>query len=89
MGIPIICNDIGDTGQIVEKSDSGLVVKQFNKEGYEAVVAKLNVLNSMDQNKIRNLPLLIMIFSREFIRMHRCIKNLKDENTIHGTIPCQ
>ncbi|MBL0304987.1 MAG: glycosyltransferase [Chitinophagaceae bacterium] len=53
MGIPIICNDIGDTGQIVEKSGSGLVVKQFNKEGYEAVVAKLNVLNAMDQNKIR------------------------------------
>ncbi|MBK8698212.1 MAG: glycosyltransferase [Saprospiraceae bacterium] len=53
MGIPIICNDIGDTGQIVEKSGSGLVVKRFTNEGYEAVVAKLNVLNSMDRNKIR------------------------------------
>ena len=29
------------------------LLKESNKEGYEAIVAKLNVLNSMDQNKIR------------------------------------
>ena len=35
MGLPLICNDIGDTGRIVEDSASGLVIREFSKPVYE------------------------------------------------------
>ena len=41
MGIPAICNDIGDTGDIVLRSKAGFVVNQFSEKEYEAVIAKM------------------------------------------------
>lgn len=48
MGIPIVCNDIGDTGYIIEKSGAGVVCNQFTNEKYKEVANSL--LNS-DFNK--------------------------------------
>jgi glycosyltransferase involved in cell wall biosynthesis len=41
MGIPVICNDIGDTGHIIEESGTGVVVKGFTDEAYDQAIRKL------------------------------------------------
>lgn len=39
MGVPIICNDgVGDTAAIVRKYNSGIVLKEFNKESYQVAI---------------------------------------------------
>jgi hypothetical protein len=35
MGIPVICNDIGDTGNIVTGTKTGLVVKDFTMTSFQ------------------------------------------------------
>ncbi|HUR65428.1 MAG TPA: glycosyltransferase [Chitinophagaceae bacterium] len=41
MGIPVICNDIGDTGKIVEESAAGILVKSFQQKELEAACHRL------------------------------------------------
>ena len=53
MGIPIICNDIGDTGEIVKEAGAGLVIKNFSMDAYREVVEKLTATSEMDKEKIR------------------------------------
>ncbi|MFN8289422.1 MAG: glycosyltransferase [Chitinophagaceae bacterium] len=38
MGIPVICNDIGDTGTIVNQFKSGIVVPSFTEQNYTAAI---------------------------------------------------
>jgi glycosyltransferase involved in cell wall biosynthesis len=46
MGIPIICNDIGDTGKIVTESEAGILVDDFSPATYEKVAGTLgNLIN--------------------------------------------
>lgn len=54
MGIPLICNDIGDTGKIVEASKAGSLVREFKKDEYHKVVNQLESLQSINREKIRN-----------------------------------
>jgi glycosyltransferase involved in cell wall biosynthesis len=53
MGIPLICNDIGDTGKIVEASGAGILVKEFVAMAYQGAVEKLPYLLSIDKKNIR------------------------------------
>lgn len=41
MGIPVICNDIGDTGTIVEETGAGIVIRSFDTLTYESVTRRL------------------------------------------------
>lgn len=54
MGIPVICNDIGDTGLIVKSSNAGIVVDSFTDEAYHKVIGLLynNIVSS--GSSIRN-----------------------------------
>lgn len=54
MGIPLICNDIGDTGRIIEDSGAGILVKHFESGEYEKAVEILPGLLNIDKTKIRN-----------------------------------
>ncbi len=54
MGLPLICNDIGDTGDIVEKSGAGIVVRSFDRLGYENICTQLPALLSISREKIRS-----------------------------------
>ncbi len=49
MGIPLICNDIGDTGSIVTESEAGILVKDFSQPTYEKVTSQLE--NLLQHNK--------------------------------------
>jgi len=53
MGIPVICNDIGDTGHIIEQTRTGLLVNDFTSEGYEAVIGRMDELLAIPKEKIR------------------------------------
>ncbi|MES1218703.1 MAG: hypothetical protein ABUT20_24580, partial [Bacteroidota bacterium] len=53
MGIPIICNDVGDTGKIIEKSNTGAVVKNFDIENYKQVISHANELRKISKAHIR------------------------------------
>ena len=53
MGIPVICNDIGDTGKIVEDAGSGIVVRELNEQGYRKAAEQAATLLQIDREKIR------------------------------------
>jgi len=53
MGVPVICNDIGDTGEITEKSGAGMVIKDFTKAEYERVADSISLITGLDKQKIR------------------------------------
>jgi glycosyltransferase involved in cell wall biosynthesis len=53
MGIPVICNNIGDTGHVIEDTQTGIVINNFNEKEYRQVVAKMPELLAIDKNKIR------------------------------------
>lgn len=53
MGIPVICNDIGDTGTIVRNTKSGLIIEQFSEQGYEYIINRLPELLAIEKKHIR------------------------------------
>jgi glycosyltransferase involved in cell wall biosynthesis len=53
MGVPIICNDIGDTGRIVATSGTGLVIHSFSEEAYKEAALKFSKLDSINKESIR------------------------------------
>lgn len=53
MGVPLICNDIGDTGKIIEASEAGLLVKQFNTSCYQLAIDEMPGLLKKDKAEIR------------------------------------
>ena len=53
MGIPVICNDIGDTGKIVKESKTGILVNRFEVEEYENVCRQLISMPPADKEQIR------------------------------------
>jgi len=54
MGIPIILNDIGDSGIIIEKCHAGFVINQFNVEAYNDIITRLGEIQKMEPLQIRN-----------------------------------
>ena len=54
MGIPIVCNDIGDTGKIVKVSNAGLVIQSFLEKDLKETVSQLIQLDFSDKEKLRN-----------------------------------
>ena len=53
MGIPIVCNDIGDTGRIVNESGAGMVVHSFLEKDLRDTVDQLGKLDASDKEKLR------------------------------------
>ncbi len=53
MGIPIICNDIGDTGSIINESGVGLVIDKFEETNYSEIIQAMKGLLLTDKMLIR------------------------------------
>ena len=53
MGIPVICNSIGDTGQVINESHSGIIVTEFTEAAYDQAADKMNELLAMSKENIR------------------------------------
>jgi glycosyltransferase involved in cell wall biosynthesis len=54
MGVPVICNDIGDTGNIINETATGHVVNKFDKLSLEETVNKIGTLNKIGKEYIRS-----------------------------------
>ena len=54
MGIPVICNAIGDTGHIINSTGTGMVINEFDKKSLEEAVNKVGELEKLDKKNIRN-----------------------------------
>jgi glycosyltransferase involved in cell wall biosynthesis len=54
MGIPVICNDIGDTGAIVNETRTGFVVKDFSIASFSNAMEQIGELEKIDKEYIRN-----------------------------------
>jgi glycosyltransferase involved in cell wall biosynthesis len=53
MGIPVVCNNIGDTGRIIQSTGTGVVVNAFTEATLEKAVAALPALEAIDKEAIR------------------------------------
>jgi len=53
MGIPVFCNNIGDTGHIIEATGTGVVVNAFSDSEYDKAVEMLPQILSIPKNLIR------------------------------------
>jgi len=53
MGVPVICNDIGDTGKIIDESGTGMVVRDFTDKEYDRIISKMEKLMAIDKEHIR------------------------------------
>lgn len=53
MGIPLICNDIGDTGKIVSAAKAGALVGKFDATEYRRVISDLPAIKETDKEHIR------------------------------------
>ena len=53
MGVPVICNDIGDTGWIIEETMTGIIIKEFSEEAYRLQVKGIGELMSISKEHIR------------------------------------
>ena len=54
MGIPVICNDIGDTGSIVNDTKTGIIINDFSEGSFQTVICKMIDLENMRKEDIRN-----------------------------------
>ena len=54
MGIPVICNELGDTGRIINETNTGLIVERFDAEAYQQVIDQMPQLESINPETIRN-----------------------------------
>ncbi len=53
MGIPVICNNIGDTGNIIEETKTGYLVNDFNEKGLMEAVNTIQEIELLDKGMIR------------------------------------
>ena len=53
MGIPIVCNDIGDTGRIVNESGAGIVTPSFDIQNLQIISQKIIKNNGYDKERLR------------------------------------
>lgn len=54
MGIPVICNDIGDTGSIIDDTKTGIVLNDFNKNSFQTAIDNLDELENIGKEYIRS-----------------------------------
>jgi len=51
--LPVICNEIGDTGCIVEQTCTGYLVRNFEEKYLEEAVKQVYFLLNLEKEKIR------------------------------------
>jgi glycosyltransferase involved in cell wall biosynthesis len=82
MGIPVICNDIGDTGRVIDGTGSGLVVGEFSTKEYRSVVEKIPALCKIEKSFIREGALKYFDLSVGVERYASVYRDLLKENAV-------
>jgi len=76
MGIPVICNDIGDTGTIIHASGAGILVNKFHGESLQGACDRLRHWNQVDPGSIRQYAGAHFDLSEGIHRYHQVYKAL-------------
>jgi glycosyltransferase involved in cell wall biosynthesis len=53
MGIPVVCNTIGDTGNIINATRTGLLVDEFNEAALNRACEEMEQFGDIDKSSIR------------------------------------
>jgi glycosyltransferase involved in cell wall biosynthesis len=53
MGVPVVCNNIGDTGNIIESTGTGMVINKFDEGTLQTAVKDIERLEHLDKENIR------------------------------------
>jgi len=53
MGIPVICNSIGDTEYIIKKTGAGLLLNAFDDQTISKQLLNMDIIESMPEDQIR------------------------------------
>ena len=53
MGIPVICNSIGDTPYIINKTGAGMLIDDFSETQLEKIIYRVNELENIPKDSIR------------------------------------
>jgi len=53
MGVPLLCNDIGDTGEIVRQSESGMVIRSFSGADADNAIRAMQLPAKLNRQQIR------------------------------------
>lgn len=54
MGIPVVCNDIGDIGMIMNDTGAGVLLKEFTDKGYRQAIDEWNKKKPFNKKMIRD-----------------------------------
>ncbi|HVF80946.1 MAG TPA: glycosyltransferase [Flavisolibacter sp.] len=54
MGVPVICNTIGDTGTIINTTQTGYLVNSFGEEALNKAIESLPLVEAIGKDHIRN-----------------------------------
>ena len=58
VGVPVICNDIGDTGRIIEQTKTGILIKEFSEKEYNEQIKKFDEIMAIPKDHIRRAAFL-------------------------------
>jgi glycosyltransferase involved in cell wall biosynthesis len=53
MGVPVICNDIGDTGKVIEETKTGIMIREFSEAEYKSQIEKMSEVLTISKEHIR------------------------------------
>jgi glycosyltransferase involved in cell wall biosynthesis len=53
MGVPVICNAIGDTGNIIDTTHTGIVLNEFDESSIGMAISHIKELEQIDKWQIR------------------------------------
>ncbi|MCU7551305.1 glycosyltransferase [Chitinophagaceae bacterium LB-8] len=68
MGIPVVCNTIGDTGNIIKTTATGLLVDDFSRVTFEKACGEMAHFDKMDKKVIRH-------FAKEYFDLEMGAEN--------------
>ena len=76
MGIPVICNTIGDTGNIITATQSGLLVDQFDDASLRAALTQLDSTEKIDKEYIRDCALSLFDLQNGIVKYFSLYKDI-------------
>lgn len=89
MGIPVVCNAIGDTGEVIQITGTGILINDFNDASMAAALEQMESLAAMDKAYIRSCALELFDLhagSKKYEALYRTILNPTKHNlpTLHA-----
>ncbi|GAC1419419.1 MAG: glycosyltransferase family 4 protein [Flavisolibacter sp.] len=84
MGIPVICNNIGDTGEIINKTKTGLLIKSFEMDNMIKGVKEIPSLELISKEFIRSNALSIFDLNmgiQKYEKVYRRLLSVKSQAT--------